>query len=457
MRKSVRKSVLPNPDRIQALRPTAPARTTTEPPRSVTQPVNVPTPERTLSAETESMPTLHNRVSNGYRRKETAHDPNALPPAVAAILAVTEIPRPKRNQFRRRSANPRRISIDELVNEWTNDESLNASYSSSPALSVLLEDVNGREEPYATPQESVQEESFLHTRSTSAESVPSLEADDRSILSSESLSTPESLRSRKSISNLKKEKARSLPVAEECASRHPLVPPLPGDEDPDEGLIISPPNTSRTPTPKPKSGLKSNLTSSLQALKNVAINSISSITSSGASAPSQRALSSPMSDDILWSHPFLFPRFSSEIRPAIEGTPTKAQRRYLNPMPLTFEEQEAPYQLALHAPYLAEATDAAPTIQMQTYSRGRRKSSIKRSGPDPQFEAGRALLGATGVRQRELRENGDFLRVVVMEMNMKRSGKLATGRAKMWLPPRQASPSPERTGRVPARWVGESA
>lgn len=129
----------------------------------------------------------------------------------------------------------------------------------------------------------------------------------------------------------------------------------------------------------------------------------------------------------------------------------------MNPMPLTFEEQEAPFQLALHAPYLAERTEGVSTIQMQTYSRTRRKSANKRSGPDPQSEAGRALLGATGVRQREVRENSDFLRIVVMEMNMRREGKLETGRAKIWLPPREVSPVRERIGKVPERWVGQSA
>jgi len=41
-------------------------------------------------------------------------------------------------------------------------------------------------------------------------------------------------------------------------------------------------------------------------------------------------------------------------------------------------------------------------------------------------------------RPREPRENRDFLRVFVCEMNMRKSGKLsddATGRAQLWLPP----------------------
>jgi hypothetical protein len=86
------------------------------------------------------------------------------------------------------------------------------------------------------------------------------------------------------------------------------------------------------------------------------------------------------------------------------------------------------------------------------------------------------------VRQREPRENSDFLRVVVLEMNMRRVGKLdgkAAGRARVWLPPRRmsvmvemvggtaaagppvrglaavsASGAREGEGRVPERWIG---
>jgi hypothetical protein len=160
-----------------------------------------------------------------------------------------------------------------------------------------------------------------------------------------------------------------------------------------------------------------------------------------------------MPDDALWSHPFLFPHFAPEVRPAITGTPTKAQRRYLNPMPLTFEELEAPYQLALHAPYLAEHVEG-PSIQMQTHGRAKRRPSPKRGqGPDQQSEAGRVL------RVREVRENPDFLRAIVCEMNMKRSGKLAYPKVKFWLPPRQVGSftAEQVCEKVPRRWVGESA
>lgn len=104
----------------------------------------------------------------------------------------------------------------------------------------------------------------------------------------------------------------------------------------------------------------------------------------------------------------------------------------------------------------------APMIQMQTYERrGRAQKSRRARNLDPFSEAGRALSNEPTVRQREPRENADFLRVIVLEMNMRRVGKLdarAVGRARIWLPPRKTSagktPSLNGTGTVPERWVG---
>jgi hypothetical protein len=355
------------------------------------------------------------------------------------------------------------MSIDELVNEWKHGDSLNSSVSSSPGLSILLENLDDGEEQCMSASEGAADTGLMPTRSTSSESVPSLEADDRSIISLGSPATPESLRSCKSSGNLRRDKIRSMAPAEDTTWDHPLVETPPVDED--EALELSVPD--RSASPKPKSSFTSNLTLSLRALKK---SITSSFTLSNATVPSQRQVpSSAFSDEMLWSHPFLFPRVGSEVRPTIQGTPTKAQRRYLNPMPLTFEEQEAPFQQALHAPYLAERVEDVPTIQMQTYNRGRRKAK-RASSPDPNSEAGRALLGpTTGVRQREPRENSDFLRVVVLEMNMRREGKLESGRARIWLPPRQvtsvsadeaseaAAATAAENSRIPKRWVGVSA
>jgi len=82
-------------------------------------------------------------------------------------------------------------------------------------------------------------------------------------------------------------------------------------------------------------------------------------------------------------------------------------------------------------------------------------------------------VGVPVQRQREPRENGEFLRICVLEMNMRRAGKLEpetpgaggsggggggmmaarTGRRAFWLPPRQMGRESTR-GR---RWVGVCA
>ncbi|KAK4546424.1 hypothetical protein LTR36_002101 [Oleoguttula mirabilis] len=454
-RRAAKKGVPPKMEKRPAERPSPPEHTVTEPMKTVSKPVAVPIPTRGYSAGSQSMPSrTRNMAGRGTRKLPAAHDPNALPPAVAALLAVTAIPPPRPNQFRRKPRGHRRVSIDELVNEWKSDDTLRASYSSSPALSVLLEDHCEIDEQCISASEGTVECELLHTRSTSSESVPSLEADDRSVLSAGSPSTPGSLRSRRSVGNLKRDRARSLITTEDSSLDHPLVPPPPIDED--DGIILYT-SVSRSSTPKPRSTFKSNLTTSLRALKKATITSIASFSLNNATAPAQRSGGSAFSDEMLWSHPFLFPQFSSEVRPSILGTPTDAQRRYLNPMPLTFEEQEAPFQQALHGPYLLEAVHDLPTIPMQSYNRSKRRANQKRGGPEVSSEAGRALLGATGVRQREPRENSDFLRVVVLEMNMRREGKLESGRARIWLPPRQVSACSEETRKVPKRWVGVSA
>jgi hypothetical protein len=112
----------------------------------------------------------------------------------------------------------------------------------------------------------------------------------------------------------------------------------------------------------------------------------------------------------------------------------------------------------------ADADTHAPMIQMQTYDRRGRSKSRRRTS-DPYSEAGRALSSsAPTVRQREPRENSDFLRVIVLEMNMRRVGKLdskAVGKARIWLPPRKLGsskpPAFHSTGGVPDRWTGIAA
>ena len=94
--------------------------------------------------------------------------------------------------------------------------------------------------------------------------------------------------------------------------------------------------------------------------------------------------------------------------------------------------------------------DIKACIQLETYRRGNRPS--EHASSPPIFNSKKQLLrkdaldtedpftSSLSPRQREPRENSDFLRVIVLEMNMRKVGKLTgknPGRAKLWLPARQ--------------------
>jgi hypothetical protein len=109
-------------------------------------------------------------------------------------------------------------------------------------------------------------------------------------------------------------------------------------------------------------------------------------------------------------------------------------------------------------------------IQMQTYTRKipSRSSSKNRAttntGPAVVVDVYETPEFPLLPRQREPRENSDFLRVIVLEMNMRRSGKLdakSAGHARVWLPPRKCLALGRARGvssreTVPERWMGVS-
>lgn len=417
--------------------------------------------------------------SASSRRSQRSDDVvynDSLPPAVAALLAVTAIPPPKSTQFGRKkkgAASARRISIDELVQEWRNDSSLRSSFGSAP-LELLLE-----------PADESAEDLSSYSRSSSCDSIPSLDADDHSDMSVGSPATPASVHSQRSTysSMARKEKYFSPAEPEECGLDHPLGL-ITTASDQDLALLALPATSPKGGRGRISSALRSNLTSSLQALKSRALSSISSFNAA------LNQSDATFSDATLWQHPYIFPRLSSEVRPTpFSSTPTRSQRRYFNPSPspIPFEEQQYHWRRALCTtsgdPSMDGEDLGAPMIQMQTYRRSSpstRKSRRNSGTPDPRTEAGRAMAAAQAQaqqgRQREVRENSDFLRVVVLEMNMRRQGKLeetAGGRARIWLPPRKVAVTreevfsdeeDEETGpsdgpvgrRIPRRWIGVS-
>jgi hypothetical protein len=108
-------------------------------------------------------------------------------------------------------------------------------------------------------------------------------------------------------------------------------------------------------------------------------------------------------------------------------------------------------------------TKCTASIQMQTYkiSRANKSTSpsvISRRTQTTAEEVFADVAVGPVARQRDMRENSDFIRIAVMEMAMRKHGKLddqKPGRAKWALPPRKPSTKPYEIGEngVPVRWI----
>ncbi|KAK0646070.1 hypothetical protein B0T16DRAFT_303752, partial [Cercophora newfieldiana] len=402
------------------------------------------------------------------QRSRDAHNPDAIPASVAALLAVTSIPPPRSRSLRRpRNGTERRMTVESIIERSQESEKeLSLTLSKGP-LDLLL-----------TPPEDLEDDdlsvcdsalgSVLSTRTVSLESMPSLvESFSTDALSS--LDTPRTPGRRRSKAHPTR---RSL---------EPVASP-PGRVEPDHPLSTSEiavdaldfrvfdeeteesegKKSSRMPFKPLKSAFKSNLTASLRALRQAA-RSFSSL----------NFPSIPPEDFLTRSILTLDPQvpYTDERRPQLEEEPTAALRRYLNPT--TSVRLEQPLAVA---PSPTTKTFTA-SIQMQTYKVHRPRGSNSASGRAPYPSAGPSVAARSGQnsqqrsavteypmpgpRQREMRENSDFIRIAVMEMAMRKRGKLddqQPGRARWALPPRKSSTRTYVIGAdgVPARWVAIS-
>lgn len=409
-------------------------------------------PPRTPLKTATSTQTVRARGYHGGRgpRAHKNHNSDAIPPAVAALLAITSIP-PMPPRRRKGSAMDRTMSMDQLIEEWKQDDSDVASSIAGSPLDLLLGRVDESEDDYGSFRSLEQDKaSFLTSRSISSDSItstvpPSLDPHAPSFASDwDDIPTPDPYERKPSFE--RREKVVSSPPKEDCVLDHPLLH-FNVDDCEDIAQLNETEILASTPVATERfKSFRSNLTASFQALKSAA-KSFSNFT-----APS-------VPPDDLLTRSLLSPKFTSEMRPKLtNGVPSPALRRYLNPQPTPISPAELSMQLHEALTLEGDTDAAAPMIQMQTYER-RRSSSRRRSKSDPFSEAGRVLSSDPAVRQREPRENSDFLRVIVLEMNMRRVGKLdakAVGKARIWLPPRKpaSAKAPSPTSRVPDRWVG---
>ncbi len=448
--------------------------------------------------------------SSSRRQSHLVYSPDSIPPSVAALLANTSIPPPRPSRSLRQSRNfsgdrlsEKRMTVNSIIERAQEvEQEFSMSLSKSP-LDVLLtapEDLEDDDDAFisdSTPNPT------LSTRTVSLESMPSLSDSvvTGTISSYDSPLTP----TRRPSGRKARPTRRSLtPVSSPPGQRvsdHPLsMVSTDGASDSDVDVdsldfrVFQPATPdplaktteSRFPLQPLKSAFKSNLTASLRALRNAA-----------RAFPNFNLTSIPPEDFLTRSLLTIDPRipYTDERRPPpLEEEPSAALRRYLNPTSgaridprLSAAQMLSPpvmpsASLLMASPLLASTAGAAPgaagqarstftaSIQLQTY-RVRRsrhappssRSSSSGPGSTPPPPSGRSPPGMSeyhpfGQRQRELRENSDFIRIAVMEMAMRRVGKLddrKPGRARLALPPRKMDGKPYVVGAdgVPARWA----
>lgn len=403
-------------------------------------------------------------------------------PRVAAVLSSTSIPAFKSKPHQRsRLSEIDKMARGELVEAWKRDMLTDTKPTRHYSMDMLLLDPSRKHEtniPLSRAQIATDtlSSSFNSGVSWSTDSTPGLDHDDKSEVSWGSPSTVSSSHDHSAQYNLATEQRSVRPKAMQqicsliSAYDHPLNDAYDGEqEEVPLDIAISLPSATLVES---RSLLPTRLTSSLQTLRARALSSLQSFTLHNAFAFSADYSANAIDDDhnMLWSHSYLFPRLSSEIRPeAFDETPCASQRHYFNPPAQNLDQQRSSYREALHA-HAGEAIEHVSMIPLKVYS-----SSVTanvehevRVSADAQDKKDMMTVpqAAPAIHHREPRENNDFLRVAVLELNMRRAGKLdarAQGRARIWLPPREMPKDPRPTAQtccrrgVPHRWRGVTA
>ncbi|KAJ5177866.1 uncharacterized protein N7500_000565 [Penicillium coprophilum] len=427
---------------------------------------------RTMPARREMRSRTLSKTSESSRRSSSSSSTDRpIPTSFTSMLDATAIPVPRRNWTSRRPRKLPRGNHEEdfrrmLQEEIKSKEETFLDGTAYSPLDILLSPPDQDNEKHL-PCHDTEHESPLSVRSASSDSMPSLDHGLSSPPSLPSSPTPPSHRS-PPRSPLERRQPR-YSHSEDCALDHPLLV----TELECEYIEIKIDNEPVTPNTVPAkrsasfgrlgSTFKSNLTASLRAIK------------SAAQSVSTFATPSVQPEDFLTRSLFtITPEMTDDRRPLpMQETPSPALRRYLNPPPMnpTPMSPAEMYVYHDHPDDKPKASSTSPvSIQMQTYrragGRGNRRSHFHIASKDQKFITFDPEVPPMS-RQREIRENSDFLRVVVLEMNMRRSGKLRDDippRARIWLPARKTNShlsgqyeDGDDNNTVPSRWVGVSA
>lgn len=355
------------------------------------------------------------------------------------------------------------------------DASAASSFNQNASWDALLSPPDAfspADSPVGSCERDLDLDVVMSERSLSSDSVPSLDYDNESTASWEPNSTPPN--SRRATPE---RKLRLASAGENCISDHPLLhrpsSPPPTELSLQEVQVPLPATPSKAP--RKLEVFKSNLTASIRAVRSVAQSTFSNFNASAG----RREL---MLNQTIFS---FSPELTDERRPPpTQEPPSPALRRYLNPASLTVSPSEM-HTYHENPRGHSSSRDKSKTpaaIQLQTCYRDLTKfsetasappvflpASVSSSDPAKQLEkpAAETSTPATvpGARQREPRENGDFLRMVVGELGMRRAGKFRDDipvSVRMWLPPRKSigrtdlnvGTASENKREIPARWIG---
>jgi hypothetical protein len=406
------------------------------------------------------------------RRRESARD----------VLAATAIPIRKKPRQRPQQRLPDGDNVADFSRILRDD--LRAGTSSSLSSSVgnaqfdgLFGNIDELMEGTMIVGSDGLDASVLTSRSLSTESLSSF-ANPEDFSLADTASPPPGLS--RSVSD---RRFKQLATSEDCASEHPLSDEREDDDgDTTPDLSISPPRRRLLTKEKRPSSFKSSLTASLKAIKNAA------------QSVSNYGIPTAVQPDDYAGHMFFDfqPSLTDDRRPPmLSHPPSPALRRYLNPA--SSASHDSPAQLNFWIDHRSVHKDDTSESGMTDGSNSRVKPKIKKKyskndgsknlpslvplatcipsqirtahassppvwlapdGTPSNKQTASAMWEGTeaGLKQCEPRENRDFLRIYVCEMQMRKARKLRDdieGRAKMWLPPvererRRSRPAMER-------------
>ena len=458
--------------------PPSPSRTTSDPGQKAhAVPVSIPPRKRVQpsSRPTQSQQDIPSLVAKPAPVQDSVQIPRAASGVqhIDALLAATTIPRRKHARLKPSQKLPDCDHVAEfskllLADVKSTDDGSLAGSLSNPHFDGLFGEFHERSGQSSASIEGVPG-SLVSLRSLSSESMPSLD-NDSTETSLNDITSPFNDGSR----STSERRLRHLSSSEDCAEDHPLLhfdhldtnePPLP-----EIALASSSTKLATRPTlPNHRtSTFRSNLTASLRAIRSAA-QTVSSIAANPIIPP----------DDFLTRSVFSFvPELTDDKRPPPSADdPSPALRRYLNPPPTPSDSPSELHFWHDHpsSPRLptakrkGEGASKMPSppisvaIPLQTCIPSAVRSAHASSPPiwlaadgtpTNRNTPNSLVAGSTIARQREKRENSDWLRILVLETSMRRSGKFseeAEGHARMELPPRKVDDKCTSSGRN--RWI----